>query len=58
MARCDSTSDRAAADRVYDPCRLATQTWGVLVVVVVAVGFAAYGTFCISTFTHRRLEPA
>lgn len=38
--------------------RLATQTWGVLVVVVVAVGFAAYGTFCISTFTHRRLEAA
>jgi hypothetical protein len=36
--------------------RLATETWGVLVVVVVGVGFAAYGLFCLSTFTHRVLE--
>jgi len=36
--------------------RLATQSWGLIVVIAVAVGFAAYGLFCISTFTHRKLE--
>lgn len=36
--------------------RLATENWGVLVVVVVGVGFAAYGLFCVATFTHRRLQ--
>ena len=36
--------------------RLATQTWGVLVVAVVALGFVAYGVFCLVTFTHRRLQ--
>ena len=36
--------------------RLATQSWGVLVVVVVGIGFAAYGIFCLATFTHRRLQ--
>ena len=36
--------------------RLATQSWGVVVVVIVGVGFAAYGIFCIATFTHRRLQ--
>jgi hypothetical protein len=36
--------------------RMATQSWGVVVVVVVGVGFAAYGIFCIATFTHRRLQ--
>ncbi len=36
--------------------RLATSGWGVLVVVVVGVGFAAYGLFCLATFTHRRLQ--
>ena len=36
--------------------RLATQSWGVVVVVIVGIGFAAYGLFCITTFTHRRLQ--
>ena len=36
--------------------RLAANSWGVVVVVVVALGFLAYGIFCLATFTHRRLE--
>ena len=36
--------------------RLATEGWGVAVVVVVGLGFAAYGIFCVSTFTRRRLQ--
>jgi len=36
--------------------RLALESWGVVVVVVVGLGFAAYGLFCLTTFTHRRLE--
>jgi hypothetical protein len=36
--------------------RLATNSWGVVVVFVVGIGFAAYGIFCLATFTHRRLE--
>jgi hypothetical protein len=36
--------------------RLATEWWGVVVVVVVGIGFAAYGIFCLTTFTHRRLQ--
>jgi hypothetical protein len=36
--------------------RLATETWGILVVVVIGVGFAAYGVFCLATFTHRELQ--
>ena len=36
--------------------RLATSSWGVIVVIVVGVGFAAYGLFCATTFTHRRLQ--
>jgi hypothetical protein len=36
--------------------RIATQPWGVVVVVVVAVGFAAYGAFCLATFTRRRFR--
>jgi undecaprenyl-diphosphatase len=35
-------------------CTLATENVGVLVVVVVGIGFAAYGAFCLATFTHRR----
>ncbi len=35
---------------------LVTKTGGVAVAVVVAIGFAAYGLFCLTTFTHRRLE--
>lgn len=36
--------------------RLATQSWGLVVVVVIGVGFVAYGIFCVSTFTHRQLQ--
>lgn len=36
--------------------RLATHSWGVLVVAIVGIGFAAYGIFCLATFTHRRLQ--
>jgi hypothetical protein len=36
--------------------RLATETWGLLLVVVIGVGFAAYGLFCVATFTHRELQ--
>jgi hypothetical protein len=36
--------------------RLATATWGLLVVVVIGVGFVAYGLFCLATFTHRELQ--
>jgi hypothetical protein len=36
--------------------RLAVNSWGVLVIVIVGIGFAAYGVFCVSTFTRRRLE--
>jgi hypothetical protein len=36
--------------------RLAVESWGQLVVAVVAVGFVAYGIFCLVTFTHRRLQ--
>jgi hypothetical protein len=36
--------------------RLAQHGWGVMVIVVIGLGFAAYGLFCVSTFTRRRLE--
>ena len=36
--------------------RLAVQRWGFVVVVVIGVGFAAYGLFCLVTFTHRELQ--
>jgi len=36
--------------------RVAVNSWGVFVVVVVGIGFAAYGIFCLATFTHRRLQ--
>jgi Domain of Unknown Function (DUF1206) len=36
--------------------RLAVTSWGLVVVFVVGVGFAAYGAFCLATFTHRRLQ--
>ena len=35
--------------------RLAAQPWGLGVVAIVGVGFAAYGAFCLATFTHREL---
>lgn len=36
--------------------RLATETWGQVLVVAIGVGFVAYGLFCLTTFTHRVLE--
>ncbi len=36
--------------------RLAASSWGLGVVFFVGVGFAAYGIFCLATFTHRRLQ--
>ncbi len=36
--------------------RLATNSWGLVVVALVGAGFLAYGLFCLATFTHRRLE--
>jgi hypothetical protein len=36
--------------------RLALETWGLVVVAVIAFGFVAYGVFCLATFTHRRLQ--
>ena len=36
--------------------RLAVTSWGLVVVFVVGIGFAAYGIFCLATFTHRRLQ--
>ncbi len=36
--------------------RVANESWGVLVVVIVGAGFVAYGAFCLLTFTRRRLQ--
>ncbi len=36
--------------------RLATESWGLVVVILIGIGFAAYGLFCLATFTHRRLQ--
>jgi hypothetical protein len=36
--------------------RLAVETWGTLVVAIIAIGFVAYGVFCLATCTHRRLQ--
>ena len=36
--------------------RLATESWGQVVVALIAVGFVAYGLFCLATFTHRELQ--
>lgn len=36
--------------------RVAVNSWGVFAVVIVGIGFAAYGIFCLATFTHRRLQ--
>jgi hypothetical protein len=36
--------------------RLATESWGLAVVIVVGLGLVAYGIFCLATFTHRRLQ--
>jgi len=36
--------------------RLAANSWGVLVVAIIGIGFLAYGVFCVATCTHRRLQ--
>jgi Domain of Unknown Function (DUF1206) len=36
--------------------RAAVHSGGVILVLVVGIGFVAYGIFCLMTFTHRRLE--
>jgi hypothetical protein len=36
--------------------RTASESWGVVLVALVGIGFAAYGVFCVTTFTRRRLE--
>jgi len=36
--------------------RLAAQPWGLVVVVVIGIGFVAYGVFCATSFTHRELQ--
>ena len=36
--------------------RMATQSWGVVLVALIGIGFAAYGLFCVTTFTHRVLR--
>jgi hypothetical protein len=36
--------------------RVAVHSWGVVLVLIVGIGFVAYGIFCLITFTHRRLE--
>ncbi len=38
--------------------RLLENAWGEAVVIVVGIGFVAYGLFCLLTFTRRRLEAA
>jgi hypothetical protein len=36
--------------------RVAEHSWGLWLVLIVGVGFVAYGIFCLTTFTHRRLQ--
>jgi len=36
--------------------RVAIHSWGSFVVLIVGIGFAAYGAFCLATFTRRRLQ--
>jgi hypothetical protein len=36
--------------------RLVLESWGLVIVVIVGIGFAAYGVFCLATFHRRRLQ--
>ncbi len=36
--------------------RMVLESWGLLIVVIVGIGFAAYGVFCLATFHRRRLQ--
>ena len=54
------------AAMTYDPAqatgldgalrRLALNSWGLFLVVIVGLGLAAYGLFCLLTFTRQRLQ--
>ena len=56
LLRASITYDASEATGLDGALRtLATESWGVVVVVVVGVGFAAYGIFCLATFTRRQL---
>ncbi|MGB8861836.1 MAG: DUF1206 domain-containing protein [Ilumatobacteraceae bacterium] len=57
LLRAAATYDAAQATGLDGALRrLATENWGLLVVVVIGLGFAAYGLFCLVTFTHRELQ--
>jgi hypothetical protein len=57
LLRASITYDRAEATGLDGALRrLATETWGQVVVAVIGVGFVAYGLFCLATFTHRELQ--
>jgi hypothetical protein len=36
--------------------RMASETWGLCLILVVGIGFTAYGLFCLLTFSHRELQ--
>ena len=36
--------------------RLLVHSWGVILVALVALGFLAYGVFCVTTFNRQRLQ--
>jgi hypothetical protein len=36
--------------------RMVLESWGLIIVLIVGVGFAAYGIFCLTTFHRRRLQ--
>jgi hypothetical protein len=57
LVRAAITYDRAEATGLDGALRrLASESWGQVLVVVVGVGFVAYGAFCLMTFTHRELQ--
>jgi hypothetical protein len=36
--------------------RMVLESWGLIIVVIVGIGFTAYGIFCLTTFHRRRLQ--
>jgi hypothetical protein len=57
LVRSAVTYDPAQATGLDGALRtLVAKTGGVIVVLVVGIGFVAYGLFCLATFTHRRLQ--
>lgn len=56
LLRATITYDPSSATGLDGALRvLVTHTGGTLIVLVVGAGFVAYGLFCLTTFTHRRL---